>query len=92
MPDLNPMRVEGRGEVSGGRDPDPPIHGWTLLAWQPGHPQFGDDVFLEDGTASVPEILEAMRGQSPIQVARVYCTTPAHVHQALGYAALAKGG
>jgi uncharacterized protein (DUF433 family) len=82
--------MTGIGTSTGGRHPEPPLHGWPLLVWQPGHDRHGDKVFTEDGRATVNDIVKAFReSQDSEAVARRFGTTTEHVLQAVAYGALA---
>lgn len=82
---MSDPRYVGAGSCTGGTHPDPPIHDYPLLVW------VGGVVRTEDGRASVEDIARASALSADIHaLAARFGTTPEHVMQAVGYAAMAR--
>lgn len=82
------FKIAGTAKVEGRSRLAVPLDRFPLLAWQPGHPEFGDCVFLEDQSASVDEVESRAVEDGPgvNDLADLFATTSDHIRQALAYA------
>ena len=89
--DVSNLKLIGSASCLGGKHPDPPLHGMPLLGWQVWHEKHGNQVFTEDGAASVQDIaIAACETPNYEALASRFGTTPDHVSQAVEYAVRAK--
>ncbi len=71
----------------GGQQPEPPLHDYSLLAWNPNHEKFGSVVFTEDQKASVADVATEFALSPNIEaIAQKFGTSALHVGQAIAYA------
>lgn len=83
------LKITGAAHAEPGSQPVPPIIDFPLLVWSP--LQWGEDVYTEDGKASVAQIVQAMLKLLDFDaVAARFGTTTDHVEQALDYALRAR--
>ncbi len=75
----------------GGQHPEPPLHDYSLLAWNPNHEKFGSTVFTEDQKASVADVVTEFAVNPNIgAIAEKFGTSELHVGQAIAYASKAE--
>jgi hypothetical protein len=84
---ISNVKCIGEASCLGGRNPEPPLDKFPLLAWGHGHSVHGSKVFTEDGATSVEDIAIAACETPDYEVlAANHRTTVEHVRQALDYA------
>lgn len=89
--DVSNLKLIGNASCMGGKFPDPPLSGFSLLAWSVWHEKHGNQVFTEDGAASVQDIaIAACETPNYEALAARFGTTTEHVAQAIEYALRAK--
>ena len=84
---LGGLRTQGTASCAGGRQSDPPLDPFPLLAWTQNHPRHGSKIFTEDQAATVEDIaLAVVTTPDHHALAQRFGTTAKHVHQAISYA------
>ena len=84
---LNDILCVGKGTCIGGSDEMPDIGAYPMLAWARDHHRFGNQVFLQDLSASMEDVAMAVSQYPSLEaLASHFNTTERHVADAISYA------